>query len=103
MFFAGYWGLDDTITPTTSTGLGMQRRRSMISAQRAAMTAVMMLAAGVQLSAPQEKTASEKTAAQGTTGRHYVLPPNAETPPWGWLHPPPEPKLGVDSRDTPAV
>jgi len=74
----------------------------MISAQRV-MTAVMMLAAGVQLSAAQEKTASEKAAAQGTTGKHYVLPANAETAQWGWLDPAEKPKLVVNSGDTVAV
>src|SRR5467141_1186286 len=101
-FFAGYWQLDATIIPTTSTGIGMQRRRSMISAQRV-MTAVMMLAAAVQLSAAQEKTASEKAATQGTTGKHYVLPANPETSFWSEPAPAEKPKLVVNSGDTVAV
>ena len=74
----------------------------MISAQRVT-AAVMMLAMALQLSAAQEKTASEKAAAQGTTGKHYVLPANAETAQWGWLDPAEKPKLVVNSGDTVAV
>jgi len=74
----------------------------MFSAQRA-MAAVMMLAAGVLCSVAQEKTASEKGAAQGTSGKHYKLPANPETTQWGWLDPTEKPKLVVNSGDTVAV
>ncbi len=63
----------------------------MISPQRT-MAAVMMLATGALCSAAQEKTAPEKGAAQGTTGKHYVLPANPETTQWGWLDPAEKPK-----------
>jgi hypothetical protein len=66
-FFRRYWRLDATIFPTTSTGIGMQKRRFMISAQRT-MAAVIILA-----------TAPEKGVGQGTTGKHYALPANPET------------------------
>ena len=74
----------------------------MISAKRV-MAAVMVLAAAVLFSAAQEKTAPEKGAAQGTTGKHYVLPANPETTQWGWLDPAEKPKLVVNSGDTVAV
>src|SRR5260370_13361148 len=101
-FFRGYWRLDATILAATSTGIGMQRRSFMISPQRT-MAAVMMLATGALCSAAQEKTAPEKGAAQGTTGKHYVLPANPETTQWGWLDPAEKPKLVVNSRDTAPV
>src|SRR6202162_6737219 len=80
----------------------MQRRRFMISAQRR-MAAVIMLATGALCSAAQEKTAPEKGAGLGTTGKHYVLPANPETTQWGWLDPAEKPKLVVNSGDTVSV
>src|SRR5260370_40782069 len=80
----------------------MQRRKFMFSAQRA-MAAVMMLAAGVLCSVAQEKTASEKGAAQGASGKLYKLPANPETTQWGGLDPAEKPKLVVNSGDTVAV
>jgi len=101
-FFRGYWRLDATILAATSTGIGMQRRSFMISPQRT-MAAVIMLATGALCSAAQEKTAPEKGAAQGTTGKHYVLPANPETTRLGWLAPTEKPKLVVNSGDTVSV
>src|SRR6202162_3223258 len=80
----------------------MQRRRFMISAQRR-MAAVIMLATGALCSAAQEKTAPEKGAGLGTTGKHYVLPANPETTQWGWLDPAEKPKLVVNSGDTVSI
>jgi acetamidase/formamidase len=71
----------------------------MISAQRT-MAAVIMLVTGALCSAAQEKTAPEKGAGLGTTGKHYVLPANPETTQWGWLDPAEKPKLVVNSGDS---
>src|SRR5260370_35626071 len=80
----------------------MQRRNFMFWAQRA-MPAVMMLAGGVLCPVAQEKTAWEKGAAQGASGKLYKLPANPETTQWGWLDPAEKPKLVVNSGDTVAV
>ena len=74
----------------------------MISKRRT-MAAAIALATGVLGSAAQEKTALEKGVAQATSGKHYVLPANAETTQWGWLDPGEKPKLVVNSGDTVAI
>src|SRR5260370_39899864 len=80
----------------------MQRRKFMFSAQRA-MAAGMRLGGGVLCPVAREKTASEKAAAQGVSGKLYKLPANPETTQWGWLAPAEKPKLVVNSGDTVAV
>jgi len=83
-FFPQVWRLDATIIPTTFHCTRHAKEKVMISAQRV-MTAVMMFAAGVQLSAAQEKTL-RKAAAQGTTGSITCFR-EWETAQWGWLDP----------------
>jgi acetamidase/formamidase len=46
---------------------------------------------------------SEKTAAQKSTGKHYVLPANKDTVQWGWYDPTEKPKLVVNSGDTVSI
>jgi acetamidase/formamidase len=74
----------------------------MTSIQRARAAAV-MLATGALCSAAQDKTAPDKGAAQGATGKYFVLPANPETTQWGWLDPAEKPKLVVNSGDTVAI
>jgi acetamidase/formamidase len=49
------------------------------------------------------QNASEKTAAQESTGKHYVLPANKENVQWGWYDPTEKPKLVVNSGDTVSI
>jgi acetamidase/formamidase len=74
----------------------------MISVQRA-MATLMVLSAGALCGYAQDRAASEKGAAQGTSGKHYALPANAETTQWGWLDPSEKPKVVVNSGDTVSI
>ena len=58
---------------------------------------------GVAFANAQTKPAAEKGAAQGTSGKHYVLPANKDTVQWGWLDPNEKPKLVVNSGDTVSI
>src|SRR5260370_30810211 len=71
----------------------------MISSQRTLATALLIAASSV-CSGAQPQSASEKGAAQKSTGKHYVLPANKDTVQWGWVDPKEKPKVVVDSGDT---
>src|SRR6202051_2498209 len=49
------------------------------------------------------QNALEKTAAQKSTGKHYVLPANKDTVQWGWYDATEKPKLVVNSGDTVSI
>ena len=51
----------------------------------------------------QAQKASEKTPAQKSTGKHYVLPANKDTVQWGWYDATEKPKLVVNSGDTVSI
>src|ERR1700688_2283931 len=51
----------------------------------------------------QAQNASEKTVAQKSAGKHYVLPANKDTVQWGWYDPAEKPKLVVNSGDTVSI
>src|ERR1700686_4732586 len=49
------------------------------------------------------QNASEKTAAQKSTGKHYVLPANKDTVQWGWRERGEKPKVVVNPGDTVSI
>jgi acetamidase/formamidase len=51
----------------------------------------------------QAQNASEKIAAQKSTGKRYVLPANKDTVQWGWYDATEKPKLVVNSGDTVSI
>ena len=67
------------------------------------------LAAAILISAisfctdARAQNASEKTAGQKSTGKHYVLPANKDTVQWGWYDASEKPKLVVNSGDTVSI
>ena len=67
-----------------------------------------VISAGLPCTCARAQHAPEKTAAQKSTGKHYVLPANIlpankDTAQWGWYDPAEKPKLVVNSGDTVSI
>ena len=62
-----------------------------------------VISAGLLCTGARAQDAPEKTAAQKSTGKHYVLPANKDTVQWGWYDPAEKPKLVVNSGDTVSI
>jgi acetamidase/formamidase len=74
----------------------------MNSSQKTLFVALLVAASSVCAGA-QTPSTSEKSAAQESNGKHFVLPANKDTVQWGWLDPAEKPKLVVDSGDTVSI
>src|SRR6202790_206964 len=62
-----------------------------------------VISAGLLCAGARAQDAPEKTAAQKSIGKHYVLPANKDTVQWGWFDPAEKPKLVVNSGDTVSI
>src|ERR1700692_2410343 len=62
-----------------------------------------VISAGLLCTGARAQDAPEKTAAQKSIGKHYVLPANKDTVQWGWYDPAEKPKLVVNSGDTVSI
>jgi acetamidase/formamidase len=67
------------------------------------LAAAFLFSAGLLFTVAHAQNASEKNAAQKSTGKHYVLPANKDTVQWGWYDPAEKPKLVVNSGDTVSI
>ena len=74
----------------------------MLSSHRT-LSAVLLISAVSFCADARAQNASEKTAAQKSTGKHYVLPANKDTVQWGWYDTAEKPKLVVNSGDTVSI
>jgi acetamidase/formamidase len=71
----------------------------MLSSHRT-LSVVLLISAVCFCADARAQNASEKTAAQKSTGKHYVLSANKDTVQWGWYDAAEKPKLVVNSGDT---
>src|SRR6202795_4136578 len=67
------------------------------------LAALLMIAGVSDCTGARAQNASQKTAAQKTIGKHYVLPANKDNVQWGWYDPAEKPKLVVNSGDTVSI
>src|ERR1700693_1080925 len=74
----------------------------MLCSHKTSATALLISAVAL-CSGVQAQNSSEKTAAQKSTGKHYVLPANKDTVQWGWYDTAEKPKLVVNSGDTVSI